>query len=122
MAPERDRRARERLGRLAETLCALSLRLRLYRVLDRRVRTPRGEIDIVATRGNLVAFIEVKARRDFDLGAAAVTAGQQRRVTRAAEAYLALHPALARRAVRFDVMLIAPLKWPRHIEDAWRAP
>lgn len=116
---ERRQRA-ERLGRVAEQLCRLSLALRGYRVLARRYRTPVGEIDIVARRGDLLAVIEVKAREDMATAIAAVTPQQQQRLERAAAMFLARHPHLAALAVRFDVMVVAPWRWPHHFADAWR--
>jgi putative endonuclease len=116
---EKRRRA-DRAGRLAETLCALSLRLRGYRILDRRFRTPVGELDIVARRGRALVFVEVKARASLALAAESIAARQRYRVERAAGAYLALHPQLAQLDARFDAMLVAPRRWPRHIVDAWR--
>jgi len=118
--PSERRRRADRAGRLAETLCALSLRLRGYRILARRFRTPVGELDIVARRGRTLAFIEVKARPTLALAAESIAARQRLRVERAAGAYLALNPALARLDARLDAMLVAPRRWPRHIEDAWR--
>jgi putative endonuclease len=118
--PSEKRRRADRAGRLAETLCALSLRLRGYRILARRFRTPVGELDIVARRGSVLAFIEVKARASFALAAESIAPRQRYRVERAAGAYLSLFPHLARLDVRFDAMLVAPRRWPRHIVDAWR--
>ncbi len=115
-----DRLRRYRLGHWAETFCAWHLRLRGYRVLARRYRSPVGEIDIVARRGDVVAFIEVKARRDRTTAAESVTARQRRRVRRAAEAYLGAQPALSGLYGRFDVMLVTPWAMPEHVIDAWR--
>jgi len=114
------RRRADRAGRWAEALCALALRANGYRILARRFRTPVGELDIVARRGRVLAFIEVKARASFTLAAESIAARQRHRVERAAGAYLASHPALARLDPRFDAMLVAPWRWPRHIRDAWR--
>ena len=112
----------ERFGRLAEAWCRLVLRLKGYRVLAARERTPVGEIDIVVRRGGVVAIIEVKARRgDGAAGAAgAISPRQQARLARAAAAFLGRHGELAGLAVRFDVMLVRPWRWPEHISDAWR--
>ena len=119
-APSAKRRRADRAGRFAETLCALSLRLRGYRILARRFRTPVGELDIVARRGSALAFVEVKARATLALAAESIAARQRLRVERAAGAYLASHPALSRLDARFDAMLVAPWRWPRHLRDAWR--
>lgn len=114
------RRRRVRFGRFAEALCAWHLRLRGYRILARRFRTPLGEIDIVARRGRLVAFIEVKARRDLAQAGESLSANQRRRIARAAMLYLQKKPLLQTLDKRFDVMLVAPWRVPRHVIDAWR--
>jgi putative endonuclease len=110
-------------GKWAELLCVLSLSLRGWRVIDRSVVTGRGtgagEIDIVARRGRVLAFIEVKARPDLDQAAAAISPAQQQRLVRGAQAYLARHPQFADLQPRFDAMLVAPKHWPRHLMDAW---
>lgn len=115
-----ERQRRHRLGLRAEFLCVVHLRLRGYRILARRFRVPVGEIDIVVRRGRVVAFVEVKARGDLDEAAESVTPRQRRRIRRAAEAYLAAHPVPADCDLRFDVMLLAPGRWPCHVKDAWR--
>ncbi len=121
MAKMAERHRRLRFGRFAETLCAWHLRLRGYRILAQNYRTPQGEIDIVARRGGLVAFVEVKARRDLVLAGESLSARQQRRITRAAAAYLQKQPLLQQLDQRFDVMLVAPWRAPRHVIDAWRS-
>jgi len=111
----------ERYGRFAETLCRWHLRLRGWHILARRWRCPSGEIDIVARRGRLLAVIEVKLRRDLDDAAASVLPRQRRRIARAASAFLVMRPELAALSLRFDVMLVAPRRLPRHLRDAWRS-
>jgi len=67
MSPQKNNRQKAwRYGQAAEAICTLSLRLRGYRILARRFKTPLGEIDIIARRGNRIAFIEVKARQDLE--------------------------------------------------------
>jgi putative endonuclease len=112
--------AADRLGRWAEWRCVWRLRLAGYRVLARRLRLPAGEIDIVARRGALLAFVEVKARRRAADAAFALTETQWRRIARAAEIYVARRPRLAACAMRFDAMLVTPRGWPTHVVDAWR--
>ncbi|TWB34067.1 YraN family protein [Nitrospirillum pindoramense] len=114
-------RSGERLGRWAEAWCRLALRLKGYRVLASRCRTPAGEIDIVAQRGDLLAIVEVKARASEELGHLAVSVAQWRRLERAAGLYVAARPHLARHAIRFDLMIVRPRRWPLHRPDAWRA-
>ncbi len=115
-----NRRRAWRRGHWAEQACAFSLALRGYRVLARRLRYPVGEIDLLARRGGTLAVIEVKARRDAVSALEAVTPRQRQRIARAAEWLLAERPALAGLQVRFDVMLVTPWRWPRHLTDAWR--
>lgn len=115
------RRAHERSGRAAETLAALLLRLKGYRVLERRFKTPVGEIDLVVRRGGTLAFVEVKRRPDADAGLAAITATAQARIVRAAEAWLARHPEAAGRTLRFDVVVVAPRRLPVHLAGAFDA-
>ncbi len=115
----RARRA-ERYGRLAEVLCALALRLKGYRLLARRHRTPMGEIDLIALRGRTVVFVEIKARRSVHEAAEAIRPRQRARILRAAEYFLSRRPELADRPVRFDAMLAGRFTLPRHVKDIWR--
>lgn len=111
-------RAAHRLGLRAETLAALFLVLKGYRILARRLKTPAGEIDMVIRRGRALAIVEVKAR-----GAGAEEAllpRQQKRLERAAAHFLGRNPALAELDLRFDVVLVMPRRLPRHMADAWR--
>lgn len=114
----RDRRAAESRGRAGETRAAWYLRFKGWRILDRRVRTPAGEVDLVARRGSLVAFVEVKTRAtDAELDFA-VDEYRLARVAAAAE-YLMPRYAGPGDDIRVDVVLIAPGRLPRHIENAW---
>jgi putative endonuclease len=114
-----ERRARERRGRRAETRAAIALRLKAYRILDARVRTPAGEVDLVVRRGRVVAFVEVKARQTREGAADSISPTQRRRIVRAAAQYIAAHPALAEMTHRFDAVLVEPRRWPHHIINAW---
>lgn len=113
------RRRAWRWGQWAEALCVGTLMLRGYRILARRIRYPVGEIDIVARRGGTLAVIEVKAREDLSDAAEAVSRRQRRRIARATEWLLAERPGLVSLTIRFDVMLVAPWRWPRHLRSAW---
>ena len=108
-------------GRRAERLAAWWLRLHGYRILARGFRVPVGEIDLVARRGRVLAIVEVKRRDSLGAAGEAVTRRQQRRVRHAAEAFLQRHPQLAGLQLRFDAVLLAPRRLPRHIKDAWHA-
>ncbi|HKM70806.1 MAG TPA: YraN family protein [Stellaceae bacterium] len=114
------RRRAQRRGRVAEWLCLWHLRLRGWRILARGWRCPAGEIDILARRGGVLAVIEVKSRGEFTTAAAALGRRQRRRIARAAEAFLIQHSDLAGLDLRFDLMLVAPLRLPRHWRGAWR--
>jgi len=116
----RLRRAAYLRGHAGERSAALRLVLAGYRILARRYRTGLGEIDLIARRGDVVAFIEVKRRADLVTGLEAVTPQARLRIRRAAELYIKRNRGLAERALRFDVMVITPWAWPRHIVDAWR--
>lgn len=112
-----------RQGKLAEEGAVWLLRLKGWRILERRFVTGRGsgagEVDIIARRGDILAFVEVKARADTDQAAQAILPRQQERIAKAAEAYLARHPDLASLSVRFDAVLVGGGTM-RHLEDAWR--
>jgi putative endonuclease len=100
-------------------LAAWRLRLAGWRILARNLRLPQGEIDIVARRGAVVAFVEVKTRAEVAIAVEAVTARQRWRIRRAAAAFLARRPELAGLVFRFDAILVVGL-WPRHVPDAWQ--
>lgn len=114
------RKRAEARGRWGEALAALWLRLKGYRILARQVRTAVGEIDLVARRGRVIAFVEVKVRPDPAQASQAVPARQRRRIHRAAEVFLQRHPRLFECDQRFDAVLITPFRPPCHIIDAWR--
>ncbi len=113
--------AAHRRSEWAERLCLWHLRLKGYRVLARRYRTPVGEIDLIARRGRTLAAIEVKARADEGRAAESILWKQRGRIARALEHFLKSRPDLGDAELRFDVMLVAPRSWPRHLRDAWRA-
>ncbi len=108
-------------GRVAEGFAMLLLLAKGYRILARRWRGAGAEIDIIARRGDVVVFVEVKARASMDLAELALAAPQRRRITAAADAYLAGHPHQARGHRRYDMILVSQGGWPRHIEGAFDA-
>ncbi|MBM3583976.1 MAG: YraN family protein [Alphaproteobacteria bacterium] len=111
--------AAEARGRRGERLAALRLGLAGYTILARREKNPFGEIDLIARRGRVVVFVEVKAHAAVGPNGP-VGARQQARIARAAEAFLARRRDLAGLDVRFDLVVVAPWRWPRHVMDAWR--
>ena len=120
MTAERIRRYRE--GLWAETLCVLYLRLKGYRIHARRFRTGQGEIDVIAGKGGVVAFVEVKRRRSRDDALSAVGPKAQARIARAAMAYIGRNPHLAGRDFRFDVVAVSPPFGLLHLDNAWTPP
>ena len=119
--PTSPRHRAERRGRIAEQLCRWHLRLRGWRIVASDWRCPSGEIDIVARRRGVLAIIEVKSRQDLDTAVASLLPRQRRRIVRAAAMLLSARPELALLTLRFDIMLVAPLRRPRHLANAWRA-
>ena len=119
MKPSR-RAVAERSGHRAETIAAVWLSLKGYRILERRCRTVVGEIDIIAVRRRRLAFVEVKRRRARDEAAWSVTSRQQARIVRAAEHWLAHRPAFQAHDIGLDVVLVAPWKMPQHLRDTFR--
>ena len=119
--PDPERQAAFTLGLSAESRAAAYLIAKGFRILSRRWKSPLGEIDIVARRRGLLIFVEVKARATLDEAAEAVTQRQQRRVAQAAEVWLAANPKTTFTDARFDAILVAPGKLPRHIPAAFES-
>ena len=121
LAVRRARGAAARLsGRRQEIVAALWLMAKGYRILGFRLRTPVGEIDLLAQRGGVLAVVEVKSRTTILAALEAVGPAQRERLRRAGRAVAARRPALMRLNVRLDLVALAPRAWPRHIADAWR--
>lgn len=113
-----SRHHRERAGRRAETIAAWYLRLKGWSILAVRARTPVGEVDLVARRGTMVAFVEVKARATAAEADRSLDHFRLRRVAAAAEA---LAPRYVRPGddLRIDAIFIVPGRWPRHAVNVW---
>ena len=119
--PRPERQAAFRVGISAESRAAVFLIAKGFRILARRWRSPLGEIDIVARRRQLLVFAEVKARASLDEAAESINERQRRRIAAAAEMWLAANPDEMIRDIRFDAILVAPGKIPRHIPAAFDA-
>lgn len=114
-------RAAETRGRRSETLAAMFLICKFYRVMGRRVKTHAGELDLVAMApSGVLCFVEVKARAGEQEAAEAVSVRQRARIARAAELYLGARPGLRHKGVQFDAILVTPRRWPHHLKDVWR--
>ena len=113
-----NRQAAEQGGRRAERLAAWWLRLKGWRILAVRAKTPVGEVDLIARRGRILAFIEVKARASETEAAWALDDYRLRRVAAAAEALMPRY-ARAGDTVRIDAIFIVPRRWPRQMTNVW---
>ncbi|MGB3740385.1 MAG: YraN family protein [Pontixanthobacter sp.] len=113
------RQAAERSGRDAETRAAAWLEKQDWICLAKRVKTPRGEVDLIMRRGSVVAFVEVKWRVKADELDHAIDERRLQRVAAAAECIA--HEFLGEKDdMRIDVILLAPGTAPRHIVNAWQ--
>jgi len=110
----------DRRGRSAEAAAELALERDGWNILARRIRTPAGEIDIVAEKSGLLAIIEVKARPRLADAAASLSVRQQARLFAAAEILLATHPQWGVEGVRFDLVVVDARGIVRRIADAFR--
>jgi putative endonuclease len=123
MPTSHERRRAFRRGHLAETAAAWLLRCKGYRIVARRVRTPLGEIDLIARRGRTTAFVEVKERPTADVALEAVSPRQARRLIGAARYWLSTRDpgATAEADWRFDIVVVSPYLLPRHLPNAFGA-
>jgi putative endonuclease len=115
--PSPDRIARYRRGWLSEWVAAAALLARGYRILGRRVRTPYGEIDLIAVRGRRLAFVEVKRRSTRTEAEAALTSRQAGRMARAAQFWLSRHARYREHDRGFDAILVVPGRLPIYLPD-----
>lgn len=123
-SPKAVRQKAERRGMRAETWAAWLLRLKGYRILASRYKTPVGEIDLIARRGRTIAFVEVKQRASLVACLEAVGERQRHRIAKAATLYLSHRSGAGESGshltARFDLIALAPGQLPRHLADAWR--
>lgn len=119
--PFERRLAAEKQGHRGEALAALLLQAKLYRLREKRFKTPVGEIDLVAEKSGTIVFIEVKTRSKNADEAMALGAVNRSRITRAAQYWLSRHPDESGKDMRFDVIFLAQGRWPRHLINAFSA-
>jgi putative endonuclease len=108
-----------RRGHISEYLAAVFLLLKGYRIVAIRHRTKLGEIDIIARKGDLAVFVEVKARRGEQEAIDAVSFSAQKRIRAASDLWLARQPDYALLSQRYDIVAILPGRWPRHFQDVF---
>ena len=115
----KKRKRAERRGRTSEYIAALYLLLKGYRIVALRYRTKAGEVDIIARRGDIVVFVEVKARREEGLAVDAVNFSAQQRIRAASDIWLSRQPDAISLTQRYDIVAVLPGRWPRHFRDAF---
>lgn len=119
-----ERASRYQKGLKAERRAVWWLRLKGYRILESRLKTPVGEIDLLARRGSVLVAVEVKARPRLADAMAAIPPRQWQRIAKSLEWWLSGHQQAVFGTMppdlRFDAVFISPGSWPRHIRDAWR--
>jgi len=107
-----------RHGLMAESVALWLLRLKGYHLLARRCKTPAGEIDLIMRRGKGVVAVEVKYRQSGE-PLEVIHSRQQQRIVRALESFLSGHPRFMSYTRQYDVVVLSPWHWPRHIRQAW---
>jgi putative endonuclease len=113
-----ERRQRYRNGLWSETLAAAMLRLKGYRIVARRFQSGAGEVDLIAVRGQRIAFIEVKRRASREAAEASISDTQRSRIRTACDLWLQRHPRYQTFDIAFDVVFVMPGRWPEHLQDA----
>lgn len=114
-----ERRKAFRRGIVSEYVAALYLLLHGHRIVALRYRTKSGEIDLIARKGDLVRFVEVKARADTAASVFAVTGETQRRIRNASDVWLSRQPDAARLSASYDIVAVRPWRLPVHLKDAF---
>lgn len=114
-----------RRGLIAEYWAALYLMLKGYRILKLRYKSKVGEIDILALKKNTVIAVEVKARVESEDGLYAVRFKAQKRIIKALQYFIMMHPKYGQKDIRFDVVVIQmwgilPMK-TLYLDNAWQA-
>jgi len=119
-ADERKTRLKAyRRGHSSEWLAAIALMAKGFRIIARRYKTPLGEIDLIARRGDLIVVVEVKARKTLIAAMDAISGGAERRIEGAADLWLSRQRDFGRLSVRFDMVAVLPWRWPVHVENVF---
>lgn len=119
MASKRTKIRAYQKGFWAEFLAAWFLRFKGYRILHMRFKTGSGEIDIIARKRKLIAFVEVKARAHVQSAVDAVSYSSQQRISNAADIWLSKQRDANELSLRFDIIAVTPWKIPVHLKDAF---
>lgn len=105
-------------GRWSEKRAIVILRVKGYKILAERFKTPVGEIDVIASKRKQLVFIEVKKRPSLSEALHSLSLFQRKRIIQAAKMYLSKHPQWVTREIRFDVIAFWPWGW-RHLQNSW---
>ncbi len=116
-----ERQRRESLGHRAEFLAANYLRLKGYKILSQRFKTKSGEIDIIASRGDLIVFIEVKARKTLLEARDAISGRSKRRIIKCGGLYIGKNRQYQSYGIRYDAVFVVAGWSVVHEKDFWRA-
>lgn len=111
---------RYKKGLLSESMAALFLLCKGYRLRETRYKTKHGEIDLIATKGKTIVFVEVKARDDYAQGVEAISPRSQKRIQAAAQHFMQRNRRLQDYVWRFDAVVVRMGRLPYHLKDAWR--
>lgn len=115
-----QKRSHLKKGQRAETLAALYLRLKGYRVLARQLKTPHGEIDILARKGKTLIAVEVKFRPSLEIGLQSISGTQQQRIARALNSIATKNKTYLQLDQRRDAIVVRNFKSrPIHVKNAW---
>lgn len=117
--PREKKLAAYRRGFFAEYVAAFFLLLKGYHIAAMRYRTKGGEVDIVARKGDIAIFVEVKARRRVDEAISAVGYTTQRRIEAASLHWLSRQKDAARLSLRYDIIAILPWRLPVHFPNVF---
>ncbi len=110
-------------GLQAEKAAANWLRLKGYKILEQRYKTKYGEIDLIITKKNVIAFVEVKARKTEREALESLTPKMQNRIAQAASYYISQND-VAEYDLRFDLVAVLPpflgITTIQHLDNAWQ--
>lgn len=120
--PLRKSRGTYQDGLWAESAAAFIFRLKGYRIIAQRYKTPVGEIDLIVKRGRMVAFVEVKYRRSLREALECLTPSMKGRITNAARHFIAAYPQYGDYDMRFDLLALSGIFSFRHLDNAWSLP
>jgi putative endonuclease len=121
MAPRSavDRKKALRRGHVSEYFAAFALMLRGYRIVAMRYRVKSGEIDIIARKGDVISFVEVKARATTEASVFAVDGSTQNRIRNASTFWLSTRKDAGSLSYSYDIVAVRPWRWPIHLKDAF---